>query len=249
MAEAAAPSVKRVCQELGGKSANIILPEADLVAAARWNIARGFSNTGQSCHSPTRILVQERQLEEVVDILQAEAQKVRVGDPQDPTTTMGPVVNRAQFEKIQKYIQAGIDEKARLVCGGADRPEGLARGYFVKPTVFADVKPTMTIAREEIFGPVLAVISYSTEAQAIEIANGTPYGLAGYVFASNLEKGMAIGRQLRAGRVFYNGAPSDYAAPMGGYKQSGNGREMGVFGLEEYLEVKAMIGFRESIAA
>ena len=249
VAEAAAPSVKRVCQELGGKSANIILPEADLVAAARWNIARGFSNTGQSCHSPTRILVQERQLEEVVDILQAEAQKVRVGDPQDPTTTMGPVVNRAQFEKIQKYIQAGIDEKARLTCGGAGRPEGLARGYFVKPTVFADVKPTMTIAREEIFGPVLAVISYSTEAQAIEIANGTPYGLAGYVFASNLEKGMAIGRQLRAGRVFYNGAPSDYAAPMGGYKQSGNGREMGVFGLEEYLEVKAMIGFSECIAA
>ncbi len=249
VAEAAAPSVKRVCQELGGKSANIILPEADLVAAARWNIARGFSNTGQSCHSPTRILVQERQLEEVVEILQAEAQKVRVGDPQDPATTMGPVVNRAQFEKIQKYIQAGIDEKARLVCGGADRPKGLARGYFVKPTVFADVKPTMTIAREEIFGPVLAVISYSTEAQAIEIANGTPYGLAGYVFASNLEKGMAIGRQLRAGRVFYNGAPSDYAAPMGGYKQSGNGREMGVFGLEEYLEVKAMIGFSECIAA
>jgi aldehyde dehydrogenase (NAD+) len=172
-----------------------------------------------------------------------------VGDPQDPATTMGPVVNRAQFERIQKYIQAGMDEKARLVCGGAGRPEGLARGYFVKPTVFADVKPTMTIAREEIFGPVLAVISYSTEAQAIEIANGTPYGLGGYVFASDREKGMAIGRQLRAGRVFYNGAPSDYAAPMGGYKQSGNGREMGVFGLEEYLEVKAMIGFRESIAA
>ena len=249
VAEAAAPSVKRVCQELGGKSANVILPGADLVAATRWNITRGFSNTGQSCHSPTRILVQEQQLEEVLKLLQAEARNVRVGDPQDATTTMGPVVNRAQFEKIQKCVQAGIDEGARLVCGGLGRPEGLERGYFVKPTVFADVKPTMMIAREEIFGPVLVVISYSRETQAIEIANGTPYGLGGYVFASDLEKALEIGRQLRAGRVFYNGAPSNYVAPMGGYKQSGNGREMGVFGLEEYLEVKAMIGFEEPVSA
>src|SRR3989454_3427079 len=161
------------------KPANIIVPEADLIAAARWNLARVFSNTGQSCHSPTRILVQERQLEEVVEILQAEAQKVRVGDPQDPATTMGPVVNRAQFERIQKYIQAGMDEKARLVCGGAGRPEGLARGYFVKPTGFAEVKPTMTIAREETFGPGLAGISLSAEGQTKEIGNGAPYGLGG----------------------------------------------------------------------
>jgi aldehyde dehydrogenase (NAD+) len=249
VAEAAAPTVKRVCQELGGKSANVVLPDADLKAAARWNLTRGCSNSGQSCHSPTRILVHERQLEEVVKLLQEEAKKVRVGDPQDPATTMGPVVNKAQFEKIQKYIQIGIDEGARLVCGGPGRPDGIERGYFVKPTVFADVKPTMRIATEEIFGPFLVVISYSTEAEAVEIANGTPYGLGGYVFASDLEKGMAIGRQLRAGRIFYNGAPSNYVAPMGGYKQSGNGREMGVFGLEEYLEVKAMIGFTEPVAA
>jgi aldehyde dehydrogenase (NAD+) len=245
VAEAAVPSVKRVCLELGGKSANIILPDADLDAAASWNITRGFSNSGQSCHSPTRILVQQGQVEKLLDLLQAEVQKVRVGDPQDPATVMGPVVNKSQFERIQKYIQIGIDEGGRLICGGAGRPAGLESGYFVSPTVFADVKPTMTIAREEIFGPVLAVISYSTEAEAVEIANATAYGLGGYVFTSDREKGLAIGAQLRAGRVFYNGAPSNPVAPMGGYKQSGNGREMGVFGLEEYLEVKALIGFDE----
>jgi aldehyde dehydrogenase (NAD+) len=249
VAEAAAPSVKRVCLELGGKSANIVLSDADLEAAARWNVTRGLSNTGQSCHSPTRILVQAEQVEEVLHLLQAEVQKVRVGDPQHLATTMGPVVNKSQFERIQKYIQIGIDEGARVVCGGLGRPEGLERGYFVKPTVFADVKPTMTIAREEIFGPVLAVIPYSTEAEAIEIANGTPYGLGGYVFTSDRERGLAIGAQMRAGRIFYNGAPSNPVAPMGGYKQSGNGREMGVFGLEEYLEVKSMIGFDEPVSA
>jgi aldehyde dehydrogenase (NAD+) len=249
VAEAAAPTVKRVCQELGGKSPNIILPDADLEAAARWNITRGFSNTSQSCHAPTRILVQEQQLEKVLDLLQAEVRKVRVGDPQDPATTMGPVVNRSQFDRIQKYIQSGIEEGARLICGGLGRPDGLERGYFIKPTLFADVKPTMTIAREEIFGPVLSVISYSTEAEAIQIANDTPYGLGAYIFSSNREKGIAIGAQLQAGRVFFNGAPSNYVAPMGGYKQSGNGREMGVFGLEEYLEVKAMIGFMEPVPA
>jgi aldehyde dehydrogenase (NAD+) len=243
VAEAAAPTIKRVCQELGGKSANIILPDADLAAVARWNISRGFSNTAQSCHSPTRILVQKQQQEALIDLLVAEVGKVKVGAPSDPATTMGPVVNKAQFDRIQRYIDIGMKEGARLVCGGPGRPEGLAKGYFVRPTVFADVTPGMTIAQEEIFGPVLAVIAYKDEAEAIEIANGTPYGLGGYVFSRDLEKARAIGRRMRAGRIFCNGAPSNNVAPMGGYKQSGNGREMGVFGLEEYLEVKSMIGF------
>ena len=248
VAEAAAPSVKRVCQELGGKSANVILPDADLKAAAAWNVARAFANTGQSCHAPTRILVRDRQVEEFLNLLKDEVTKVRVGDPQDPATTMGPVVNKAQFERVQRYIRTGLDEGARLVCGGPGRPEGLERGYFVKPTIFADVTPSMTIAQEEIFGPVLAVLSYATEEEAVEIANGTMYGLGGYVFSRDLHRGRAMGNRIRAGRVFLNGAPSNAAAPMGGYKRSGNGREMGVFGLEEFLEVKAMIGF-EPVAA
>ena len=247
VAEAAAATVKRVCQELGGKSANIILPDADLAAAARWNVSRGFSNSGQSCHSPTRILVHEDQLEKLEALLKEEAGKIRVGDPEDPATTLGPVVNKAQFERIQSYIQIGLDEGADLLCGGPGRPAGLDGGYFVKPTIFSRVKPDMTIAKEEIFGPVLAVIPYDTEAQAVAIANGTPYGLGGYVFSSDRQKAHAVGAQMRAGRIFFNGAPSNYVAPMGGYKQSGNGREMGVFGLEEYLEVKSMIGFDEPV--
>ena len=249
VAEAAAATVKRVSQELGGKSANIILPDADLAAAARWNAARAFSNTGQSCHSPTRILVQRQQLEPLVQLLRHESEKVHVGSPQDATTTMGPVVNKAQFERIQKYIQFGLDEGARLVCGGVGRPEGLDRGYFIQPTIFADVTPAMTIAREEIFGPVIAVLAYDTEDEAVAMANDTPYGLGGYVFSSDRKKAHAVGARMRAGRIFYNGAPSNNVAPMGGYKQSGNGREMGVFGLEEYLEVKAMIGFDPPVPA
>jgi aldehyde dehydrogenase (NAD+) len=243
VAEAAAPSVKRVAQELGGKSPNIVLPNADLQAAAQFNVTRGFSNTGQSCHSPTRLLVHEDQLEEVVTYLKNAVEQIRVGDPNDPSTTMGPVVNRAQYERIQKYIQIGLDEGARLVCGGPGRPKGFNRGYFVRPTIFADVTRHMTIAREEIFGPVTAVMSYKDEDDAIEIANGTPYGLGAYVFSKDRERALDVARQLRAGRVFYNGAPGNTVAPMGGYKKSGNGREMGVFGMEEYLEVKAIIGF------
>jgi len=249
VAEAAAPSVKRVSQELGGKSANIVLPDADLKKAATWNVARAFHKTGQSCHAPTRILVHASQREALVGFLQDEVKKVRVGDPRDPATTIGPVVNKAQFERVQRYIGIALEEGARLVCGGLGRPEGLERGYFVKPTIFADVKPDMTIAQEEIFGPVLAVIDYSNEDEAIEIANGTPYGLGGYVFSGDLEHGNTVGRRIRAGRVFLNGFPSNTAAPMGGYKRSGNGREMGQFGLEEYLEVKALIGFEEPISA
>lgn len=247
VAEAAAPTVKRVAQELGGKSANIILPDADLGAAVRWNVARAFSNTGQSCHAPTRILVHESQKDEVIALLQAEVAKVRVGDPQDPNTAVGPVVNRAQFERVQRYIAIGLEEGARLVCGGPGRPDGLARGFYIRPTVFADVRPDMTIAQEEIFGPVLALISYRTEDEAIDIANGTDYGLGGYLFTRDLERALSVGARMRAGRIFFNGAPSNTEAPMGGYKRSGNGREMGVFGLEEYLEVKAMLGFLPAV--
>jgi aldehyde dehydrogenase (NAD+) len=185
-------------------------------------------------------------VEEALNFILAEVDHIRVGDPHDRTTTMGPVVNRTQFERVQKYIQSALDEGARLVCGGPGRPQGLQRGYFVRPTVFADVDPGMTIAQEEIFGPVLAIIAYETEEEAVRIANATPYGLGGYVFTRDHEKGISVGRQIRAGRIFLNGRPSNTAAPMGGYKQSGNGREMGMFGLEEYLEVKALIGFEDA---
>jgi aldehyde dehydrogenase (NAD+) len=243
IAEAAAPSVKRVAQELGGKSANVILDDADLRAAAKWNVTRAFSNSGQSCHAPTRILVHASQEDELLALLQEEAKAVKVGNPFDPQVTMGPVVNKLQFERVQDYIRIGIEEGATVRVGGVGRPDGLERGYFVKPTIFSSVTPQMRIAQEEIFGPVLAVIPYRTEEEAIEIANGTPYGLGAYVFSSNRERGGFVGRQLQAGRVFLNGATSNTEAPMGGYKRSGNGREMGVFGLEEYLESKAMIGF------
>jgi aldehyde dehydrogenase (NAD+) len=243
VAEAAAPTVKRVAQELGGKSANIVLPDADLRAAARWNVARGFFNCGQSCHAPSRILVHASQQDELVEHLIGEADAIHIGDPRDERTTMGPLVNAAQFERVQRYIQAGLDEGARLAYGGTGRPPGFERGYFAKPTLFAGVDPSMTIAREEIFGPVLSVTPYRTVEDAVAIANDTPYGLGGYLFSASRDRGLAVSRQLRAGRIFFNGAPGNVASPMGGYKQSGNGREMGVFGLEEFLEVKAMFGF------
>jgi aldehyde dehydrogenase (NAD+) len=243
VAIAAAPTVKRVCQELGGKSAHIILPDADLEAAARFSIARGCFNAGQSCHSPTRILVHQSQAGQLHGLLAAEAARLVVGDPRDPATTMGPLVNKAQFERVQGFIARGLEEGARVLCGGPGRPMGLERGYYVKPTVFADVRPEMTIAREEIFGPVLSVITYRDEDEAVEIANATKYGLGGYLFTRDIAKARTIGARIRAGRIFLNGAPSNVAAPMGGYKQSGNGREMGVFGLEEYLEAKAMMGY------
>jgi aldehyde dehydrogenase (NAD+) len=181
-------------------------------------------------------------------LLAQEAARLVIGDPRDPATTTGPLVNKAQFERVQGYIRTGVEEGARLVCGGLGRPAGLDRGYFVKPTVFADVTPQMTIAREEIFGPVLAVMTYRTEDEAVAIANGTPYGLGGYLFTSDAKKAHEIASRMRAGRISFNGAPPNPAAPMGGYKQSGNGREMGVFGLEEYLEVKAMFGFEPQSA-
>lgn len=244
IAEAAAPSIKRVTQELGGKSANLILPNADLKAAAIYNVTRGFSNSGQSCHSPTRILVPEDRLEELLGYLKdAVIEHIHVGDPTNSATTHGPVVNKAQYDRIQSYIATAIEQGGRLVTGGPGRPKDLKRGYFVQPTIFADITPEMTIAQEEIFGMVTSVITYQTVEEAISIANNTPYGLGAYVFGADEEHGLEVCRQMKAGRVFFNGAPANPTAPMGGYKKSGNGREMGVYGMEEYLETKAIIGF------
>ena len=244
VAEAAAPSVKRVTQELGGKSANIVLPDADLESAARWSVSRAFFNSSQSCHCPSRILVPRDRMEEFVGYMADEARKFHVGDPSDPATTMGPVVNRSQFNRIQAYIQSALDEGATLVTGGPGRPAGLERGFYVQPTVFADVRPDMTIAREEIFGPVLAVIPYDSEDEALAIANNTEYGLGAYLFTNDSIAARRIGQTMRAGRVFLNGDAGNMSAPMGGYRKSGNGRELGRFGLEEYLEVKAMFGYQ-----
>ena len=241
--EAAARTVKRVCLELGGKSANIVLPDAELEKAARWNVQRCFFNAGQSCHAPSRMLVHQSQIEQVIPYLVDEVQKYRLGDPLDPQTTMGPVVSRSQFDSIQGYILTGMEEGGRLITGGPGRPEGLERGYFIRPTVFVDVAPQMTVSREEIFGPVLVVIPYADEDEALRIANDSPYGLGGYVFATDRRKGYAFASGLRAGRISFNGAATNSRTPMGGYKQSGVGRSMGAFGLEEYLEVKSVYGF------
>lgn len=241
--QAAARTIKRVCLELGGKSANIVLRDADLEKAARFNIQRCFFNTGQSCHAPSRMLVHESQVEQVIPYLIDEVSKFRLGDPRDPQTTMGPIVSRAQFNSIQRHIQSGLDEGARLITGGLGRPKDKHRGFFTQPSVFVDVTPEMTIAREEIFGPVLSVLSYASEEQALEIANDSPYGLGGYVFSGNPERGYTFASGLRAGRISFNGAETNSLTPMGGYKQSGIGRSMGVFGLEEYLEVKSAYGF------
>ena len=246
---AAADTIKRVCLELGGKSANIVLPDADLEKAARWNIQRGFFNAGQSCHAPTRMLVHESQLEQVVPFLVDEASRFRLGDPLDSSTTMGPVVSAAQFKSIRDLIQSGLDEGARLVTGGLGQPEGLNHGYFVQPTVFADVTPEMTIAREEVFGPVLAVMPYRDENDALRMANDSPYGLGGFVFGGQEAAARRVVNGLRTGRVSYNGAATDSYSPMGGYKQSGIGRSMGRFGLEEYLEVKSVYGFEDEAQA
>jgi aldehyde dehydrogenase (NAD+) len=243
VAKAAADTIKRVHQELGGKSANIILPDADLQKAVTGGTQGCFNNSGQSCNAPTRMFVQTRQHDQAVAIAKAVAEATKAGDPNTKGTTIGPVVSEAQFRKIQRLIEAGIAEGATLVAGGPGRPEGFNRGYYVRPTVFANVKPEMTIAREEIFGPVLSILPYDTEEQAIRLANDTVYGLSGFVHSSDLEHARRVAAQLRTGNVHLNGAGPDFAAPFGGYKQSGNGREWGVFGLEEFLETKAVMGY------
>lgn len=241
VAKSAADTVKRVAQELGGKSANIILEGAPLEKAIKHGVIDMFGNTGQSCNAPSRMLVPESQYQSAVAIAAAAADKVHPGDPQDPETRMGPVVSDTQYNKIQGLIEKGIEEGARLVCGGPGKPEGLEKGYFVRPTIFADVNNNMAIAREEIFGPVLCMIPYSDLDEAIEIANDTDYGLSGYVYGASTEEAMAVARRLRTGMVHLNGAGVDVNAPFGGYKQSGNGREWGVHGIEDFLEVKAVM--------
>jgi aldehyde dehydrogenase (NAD+) len=242
VAKLAADTVKRVAQELGGKSANIILADADLKAAVIQGVHACYTNSGQNCQSPTRMLIPRAARDAAFAAAREAVDTIRLGDPLDPASTMGPLVSQAQFEKVQDLIQSGVDEGATLVAGGTGRPSELNRGYYVRPTVFGDVTPQMRIAREEIFGPVLSIMSYDTEDEAVEIANDTPFGLAGFVQSRDPDRARAIANRFRAGRVYLNGAPFDRSLPFGGYKQSGNGREFGVFGFEEYLEVKAILG-------
>jgi aldehyde dehydrogenase (NAD+) len=243
IAKAAADGVKRVTQELGGKSANIILPSAPLAKVVGEGVFGAFINAGQACQAPTRMLVHRSQRDEAVEIARRAAERFILGDPLDPKTTMGPLAHRAQYDKVRGLIDEGINERATLVVGGSGRPAGFDRGYYVRPTIFADATVDMRIAKEEIFGPVLTMMNYEDEAHAIEIANATEYGLASYVQAGTLEEARKVGAKMRAGRVYLNGAAVDRSMPFGGYKKSGNGREWGVFGLEEYLEVKAVLGY------
>lgn len=243
VAKAAADSIKRVTQELGGKSANIILDDsADFSRAVTGGCMSCFNNSGQSCNAPTRMLVPRSRMAEAVAAAKAAAAKAVVGDPRNEKTRLGPVVNETQFKKIQDLIRKGIDEGAELVAGGPGRPDGLDRGYYVKPTVFANVNNGMTIAREEIFGPVLCIIPYDSDDEAIQIANDTDYGLSGYV-SGEPAHARAIAQRLRTGMVHINGAGPDFNAPFGGYKKSGNGREWGVEGFEEFLETKSILGY------
>ena len=245
VARAAAPTVKRVAQELGGKSANIILEDADLERAVKGGVIACFANSGQSCNAPTRMLVPAARQGEAAAIAKAVAARVKPGDPFAEDTRIGPVASATQFEKIQGLIAKGVEEGAELVAGGPGRPAGVDKGYFVQPTVFANVNNDMTIAREEIFGPVLAIIPYADEEEAIRIANDTPYGLSGYVQSGDLGHARKVARRLRTGNVHLNGAGPDFGAPFGGYKQSGNGREWGAYGFGEFLETKAVMGFGE----
>ncbi|NEJ69566.1 aldehyde dehydrogenase family protein [Rhizobium phaseoli] len=245
VAKAAAATVKRVHQELGGKSANVILEEADFVAAVRQGALDCFDNSGQSCNAPTRMLVPEGRMQSAAAIAAEAAGSLTVGPAERDGVDLGPVVSQAQFDKIQGMIAAGVAEGATLVAGGEGRPDGLNRGYFVRPTVFADVKPGMRIEREEIFGPVLSIIGYKDEDDAIRIANDSIYGLAAYVSSSDLDRARRVARRLRAGNVHINSPAWDTYAPFGGMKQSGNGREYGEFGLDDFLEIKGIIGYTE----
>jgi aldehyde dehydrogenase (NAD+) len=242
VAAAAAPTVKRVAQELGGKSANIILPTADLQTAVSSGVEACFSNTGQSCDAPTRMFVQRDQHDAALEIARATAEATIPGDPLDPDTVNGPVVSKVHFDKIQGLIQKGIDEGATLVAGGTGRPAGLNRGWFVRPTVFGNVTNEMTVSREEIFGPVLAILPYDTVEEAIIMANDSPYGLAAYV-AGPVEEGRKVARHLRAGTVNLNYPAWDTFSAFGGYKQSGNGREYADWGIHDFCEVKSIVGY------
>ena len=244
VAQAAAPTVKRVAQELGGKSPNIVLPTADLKKAVAGGVMQMMTNTGQSCNAPSRMFVQKDQQDEAIAIAKAAAESVKVMMPGEATPgAIGPISNGSQFQKVQDLIETGIKEGATLVAGGPGRPEGFNKGYFTRPTVFANVTNQMTIAREEIFGPVLCILPYDTVEDAIEMANDTVYGLAGYVQGPDKEA-QAVANRIRAGQILVNGASPDFSAPFGGYGQSGNGREWGELGFEEFLETKAVIGYK-----
>ncbi|GAA1822066.1 aldehyde dehydrogenase family protein [Actinomadura chokoriensis] len=241
VARSAAPTVKRVAQELGGKSANIILDDADLPAAIARDVAGMCTNSGQSCNAPTRMLVPAARMDEAAAIAAEAARNVAVGDPRAETTAIGPVVSATQYGRIQQLIEKGIGEGAKVEVGGPGKPEGLETGYYVRPTVFSHVTNDMTIAREEIFGPVLVLIGYEDDDDAVRIANDTLYGLSGYI-SGDAGRARAMARRIRTGNVHLNGAGLDFNAPFGGYRQSGNGREWGEFGFEEFLETKAIMG-------
>jgi aldehyde dehydrogenase (NAD+) len=243
IAAAAAPTVKRVTQELGGKSANIIFEDADPENAVKEGVQACFRNSGQSCNAPTRMLVPRSRMADAVKAAHDAAAATRVGDPFTKGIHLGPLTSKVQFEKVQGLIRKGIEEGARLVAGGPGRPDGFTNGYFVKPTVFADVRNDMTIAREEIFGPVLCIIAYENEEDAVRIANDTPYGLSGFVTSGDLDCARRVAKRIRSGNVHINGARVDFGGCFGGYKQSGNGREWGEAGLEEFLELKAIFGY------
>ena len=242
VARNAAASVKRVHQELGGKSPNVLLDDADFERAVKQSVLHVFQNSGQSCNAPTRMLVPEGKMAEVAAIAKRVADTIVVGDPASDKTAVGPVVSKLQFDRVEGFIAKGIAEGAHLVTGGTGRPDGLAKGYYVKPTIFSNVRNDMSIAREEIFGPVLCILPYTTEEEAVRIANDTPYGLAAYVWSKDNVRARRVGNRIRAGQVALNGAFGDMQTPFGGFKMSGNGREYGEFGLRDYLEVKAMIG-------
>ncbi|SMD01428.1 Acyl-CoA reductase [Fulvimarina manganoxydans] len=243
VAQAAAPTVKRVAQELGGKSPNIVLPDADLDRCVPLGVAAAMRNLGQSCSAPTRMLVPRARLAEVEALARMAVAEFVVGAPTDEATTHGAIANRAQYERVQIMIETGIAEGARLVAGGPGRPEGLAAGLFARPTVFSDVRRDMAIAREEIFGPVLAILPYDTVEEAIAIANDTVYGLGAHVHGTDMDEVRRVASQIRAGQVHLNAPAWDPQAPFGGYKRSGNGREYGPEGMEEYLETKAILGY------
>jgi len=248
VARNAAPGVKRVAQELGGKSPNIVLDDAAFAKGVGRGVASMMVNSGQSCNAPSRMLVPKKRMGEAIAVAREAASQVTVGDP-NGNAQLGPVVSKVQWDKIQGLIQKGIDEGATLVIGGTGRPEGLDKGYYVKPTVFANVNNDMTIAREEIFGPVLSILGYDTLDEAIAIGNDTEYGLAGYVQADDLAKAHDVARKIRAGQVSINGAGGDMTAPFGGYKKSGNGREWGDYAFHEFLETKAILGYAPKEAA
>jgi aldehyde dehydrogenase (NAD+) len=242
VARNSAPTVKRVAQELGGKSANIILDDADFEAVITRDMAGMCTNSGQSCNAPTRMLVPNSRMDEAAAIATAAAKTVVVGDPRDAESKIGPVVSETQYGRIQQLIEKGIGEGAKLEVGGPGRPEGLETGFYVQPTVFSHVSNGMTIAQQEIFGPVLVMIGYEDDDDAVRIANDTVYGLSGYISGS-ADRAKAMARRIRSGNVHVNGAGPDFNAPFGGYRQSGNGREWGALGFEEYLETKAIMGY------